>query len=151
MAITSDGRHAVSGSGDHTLKVWDLQTGQDRLTLQGHSEEVTAVAITPDGRHAVSGSWDHTLKVWDLQTGQDRLTLQGHSEEVTAVAITRDGRHAVSGSRDHTLKVWDLQTGEMIAAFGGDGAIRCVVAPEGGTIIAGDSLGRVHILRVVGF
>ena len=75
VAVTADGRLAVSASGDQTLKVWDLVTGQQRRTLGGHTDKVTAVAVTPDGRLAVSTSWDQTLKVWDLATGRELRTL----------------------------------------------------------------------------
>ncbi|MEI2418823.1 hypothetical protein V6O07_00990, partial [Arthrospira platensis SPKY2] len=46
VAITPDGKRAVSASGDKTLKLWDLETGTELATLTGHSDEVRAVAIT---------------------------------------------------------------------------------------------------------
>ena len=79
MAVTADGRRAVSASEDNTLKVWDLETGQELRTLAGHSDSVNGVAVTADGRRAVSASRDKTLKVWDLETGQELRTLAGHS------------------------------------------------------------------------
>jgi WD40 repeat protein len=69
VAVTPDGRHAVSGSYDHTVRVWDLSSGAPLHTLEGHADAVWAVAVTPDGRHAVSGSRDRTVRVWDLSTG----------------------------------------------------------------------------------
>ena len=68
VAVTPDGRRAVSASADKTLKVWDLETGAELRTLAGHSDRVNGVAVTPDGRRAVSASEDNTLKVWDLET-----------------------------------------------------------------------------------
>ncbi len=69
LAVTPDGKQAVSASDDQTLKVWDLVSGRELRTLTGHSNSVNAVAVTPDSKHAVSASSDHTLKVWDLETG----------------------------------------------------------------------------------
>jgi WD40 repeat protein len=89
------------------VKVWDGQTGQDLLTLQGHTGRVNSVAVSADGQRIVSGSWDKTVKVWDGQTGQDLLTLQGHTGPVTSVAFSADGRRIVSGGEDRTVKVWD--------------------------------------------
>ena len=41
---------------DNTLKVWDLESGRELRTLEGHSDCVNGVAVTPDGRRAVSAS-----------------------------------------------------------------------------------------------
>ena len=49
-------------------------------TLQGHTDNVWAVAVTPDGHHVVSGSADNMLRVWDLSTGETKTTLQGHTD-----------------------------------------------------------------------
>jgi WD40 repeat protein len=147
VVVTPDGRHVVSGSADHTLRVWDLATGQSKTTLQGHTN---AVVVTPDGRHVVSGSADHTLRVWDLVTGETKTTLQGHTSWVTAVVVTPDGRHVVSGSWDNTLRVWDLESGKELAAFTAESDLSsCAVASDGRTIVAGESLGRLHFLRLV--
>ncbi len=133
VAITPDGLRAVSGSKDDTLKVWDLETGQELKTLEGHSGGVNTVAITPDGLRAVSGSWDDTLKVWDLETGQELKTLEGHSGGVSTVAITPDGLRAVSGSWDDTLKVWDLETGQELKTLEGhsQGVNTLAITPDG--------------------
>ena len=79
MAVTADGKLAVSASEDNTLKVWDLETGRALRTLEGHSDSVSGVAVTADGKRAVSASGDKTLKVWDLETGRALRTLEGHS------------------------------------------------------------------------
>ena len=52
VAVTADGRLAVSASWDKTLKAWDLGTGQAVLTLEGHSGGVNGAAVTADGRLA---------------------------------------------------------------------------------------------------
>ena len=108
VAVTPDGKQAVSASGDKTLKVWDLETGRALHTLEGHSGYVHGVAVTPDGKRAVSASDDKTLKVWDLETSRALHTLEGHSGYVAGVAVTPDGKRAVSASWDNTRKVWDL-------------------------------------------
>ena len=70
VALSADGRRAVSASFDSTLKVWDLEKGQALRTLEGHSSGVKGVALSADGRRALSGSWDHALKVWDVDGGR---------------------------------------------------------------------------------
>jgi len=68
MVTTQNGKRIVSGSHDKTLKVLDAQTGQETLTLKGHSSDVKSVSFSPDGKRIVSGSGDETLKVWDISS-----------------------------------------------------------------------------------
>jgi WD40 repeat protein len=119
VALSADGHRAISASADGTLKVWDLDTGQELRTLVGHSNALYDVALSADGRRAVSASDRQTLKVWDLDTGQELRTLAGHSSSVHSVALTADGRRAVSASADSTLKVWDLDTGQELRTLAG--------------------------------
>ncbi|MDT9329044.1 MAG: WD40 repeat domain-containing protein, partial [Limnospira sp. PMC 1286.21] len=119
VAITPDGKQAVSASFDKTLKLWDLATGSQLATFTGHSGSVYAVAITPDGKQAVSASGDNTLKMWDFATRNLLATFRGHRGKVRAVAIAPDGKRAVSASSDNTLKLWDLATGSQLATFRG--------------------------------
>ena len=94
------------------MKVWDAATGQEILSLKGHTAAVTSVAFSPDGKRIVSGSRDKTVKVWDAATGQELLSLKGHTGEVSSVAFSPDGKRIVSGSEDQTVKVWDAATGQ---------------------------------------
>jgi hypothetical protein len=67
VAVTADGRRAVSASKDKTLKIWDLVSGIELGTLAGHSEAVWGVALTADGRTVISASEDKTVKVWNAR------------------------------------------------------------------------------------
>jgi WD40 repeat protein len=133
VAVTPDGKRAVSASTDNTLKVWDLDTGRALRTLEGHSASVHGVAVAADGKWAVSASWDNTLKVWDLDSGRALRTLEGHSSFVDGVAVAPDGKRAVSASYDKTLKVWDLESGRALRTLEGhSGNVNAVaVTPDG--------------------
>ncbi len=48
--------------------VWNAETGQEMLTLRGHSDDVMSVSFSPDGKQIVSGSRDDTVKVWDADS-----------------------------------------------------------------------------------
>lgn len=81
MAFSPDGRWALSGSGDNTLKLWEVATGREVRAFSGHTEEVWSVAISPDGRWALSGSGDKTLKLWDFSRGTRYRELEARLEE----------------------------------------------------------------------
>jgi hypothetical protein len=65
VAFSPDGRTALSGSNDKTLKLWDVATGKELRTFTGNPDAVSSLAISPDGRTALSGSL-RILKLWDL-------------------------------------------------------------------------------------
>src|SRR5262249_23692463 len=100
--------HALSGSVDGGVRLWNLGNGDRVQGFSGHTGWVHAVAVTGDGR-AVSASRDGALRVWDLGSGACTRTLRGHTDWVLGVAVTCDGR-AVSASDDRTLRVWDLHS-----------------------------------------
>ncbi len=137
VAIAPDGKTAISGSWDNTLKIWDTKTGNEIRTLTGHTNYVTAVAIAADGKTAISASEDCTLKIWDTETGRELKTLTGHTDWVRAVAIAADGKTAISAS-GHSMKIWDTETGTELRTFTGhtSGANAVAIAPDGKTAIS---------------
>ena len=112
LALSADGKRLFSGSGDNTIKVWDLEAGKETLTLRGHDSAVTSLALAADGKRLFSGSEDSTIKVWNLETGKEIRTLRGHTRAVRSLVLSGDGKRLFSGSGDNTIKVWDLETGK---------------------------------------
>jgi WD40 repeat protein len=143
MAVTPDGRHALSAShpvgrnnltASHaqTLMLWDRERGTELRTLAGHKGSVRAV-VAYDNQHAVSASDDGTLKLWDLERGTELHTLTGHQGPVQSVAVTPDDRRAVSGAWDGTLKLWDLEQGtELRTLAGHNGRVNAVAVTSNG-------------------
>jgi TolB-like protein len=119
IAVSHNGRQAISGSFDNTLKLWDVTSGRVIRTFLGHSDGVICVAFSPDGKQAISGSSDNTLKLWDVNTGTLIRTFSGHSMWVYSVAFSPDGKQVISGSSDNTLKLWDVASGRLIRTFSG--------------------------------
>jgi WD40 repeat protein len=145
VAVSADGRRAVSRRWDGTMRVWDLDTGTLLHTLTGNDGQVRSVAVSADGRRAVSGGADGTVRAWDLDTGTLLHTLTGH-DWVTAVAVSADGRCAVSGGWDGTVRVWDLGAGAAVRALTGhDGPVDSVAAgADGRRAVSGGKDGTVR-------
>ena len=108
--MTADGRRAVSASGDHTLKVWDLETGSALRTLEGHTRGVKGVAVTAGGRHAVSASEHQTLKVWDLETGTVVATFT--CEAAALCCAWASPRVIVAGDKAGQVHFLSLESGD---------------------------------------
>ncbi|NEP55127.1 MAG: WD40 repeat domain-containing protein, partial [Moorea sp. SIO3C2] len=148
VAITPDEKLVISASNDHTLKVWDLDSGTELFTLIGHTNRVNSVAIMPDGQQALSASSDGTLKIWDLKQGkllQDldsvgiptdkTLSWPGNlNEGITAAAVTPDGTKAICAlSEEKTLKIWDIERNRELHIIKGntDWTNAIAVTPDG--------------------
>src|SRR5215831_11753373 len=82
VAFSTDGKTLASGSGDNTIKLWDVTSGNELRTLKGHSDLITSEAFSADGKTLASGSWDRTIKLWDVTSGNELRTLKGHSSVV---------------------------------------------------------------------
>ncbi len=117
--LSADGRYALSGSEDTTLKLWDVERGNCLRTFEGHTLAISSVCLSADGRFALSGSRDNTLKLWDIERGNCLRTFERHTHAIKSVCLSADGRFALSGSRDNTLKLWDVECGYCLRTFGG--------------------------------
>ncbi|HYG83086.1 MAG TPA: protein kinase, partial [Pyrinomonadaceae bacterium] len=117
--LSEDARHALTGSDDGRVRLYDLKGRRRRRTFAGHNGPVTAVCLSEDGRSVLSGSEDATVRLWDVASGRCLKTFSGHQDCVTSVRISRDARYALSGSRDGALRLWDAKTGCCVRVYAG--------------------------------
>jgi WD40 repeat protein/uncharacterized caspase-like protein len=174
VAFSADGRLLASGSGDDTVRVWDLgdRTGNwsraDDGTLdvpcqvlKGHEDNVNGLTFVPraDGREALaSGSDDTTIRLWRRdRTGRwaSQDVLRGHADEVIAVAASPDGRYLASAAHDRTVRLWDARDGRFLRVLGEIGGTRRFSAeiaftPDGRALVAAASSvwSGSHVWRV---
>ncbi|MEO0407857.1 MAG: WD40 repeat domain-containing serine/threonine-protein kinase [Cyanobacteria bacterium P01_A01_bin.135] len=118
VAVSSDGRWAISGSGDRTAKVWNLKTGALQHTLTGHTSWVRAVTASPNAPLVATASNDKLVRVWDIETGRCHHTLQGHGDWVRS-AIFLSQRRLASAGQDKAILLWDLPTNAISATLEG--------------------------------
>ncbi len=143
VAVSADGRIALSGGADGTLRVWDVASGACVHTLAGDPP----LAVSADGRIAIFAGSDTTLRVWDLTAGTSLHTLTGHSSSLNSVAVSADGRIAVSGSYGKSVRVWDLASGVCLHTLTGHtGRVRSVaVSADGRIAVSGSSDTTVRV------
>ncbi len=119
VAFSPDGKMALSGSADTTLKLWDIATGDVIRTFTGQeNSRANCVAFSRDGKTALSGGQSF-LNRWNVATGQEVGAFPVRANDVASIVISPDGVTALSGDWDNELTLWDIATGDGIRRFPG--------------------------------
>ncbi len=123
VAVTANGHRAVSGSYDRTLRLWNVDTGEEIKHLNGHTSQIWCVAISEDGRYAASGASNYektasggkhvrdAVRLWDLSHGQQIASYHfpvANEAWVRCVRFSPDNRYLYGSSDDGMICRWPL-------------------------------------------
>ncbi|PON24032.1 hypothetical protein TGAM01_v207043 [Trichoderma gamsii] len=115
----------LTGSGDKSIKLWNLADYTCIRTFEGHSNSVLKVAwlnMTSRSEQSkglvqfASAGGDGLVKIWNANSGEAECTLDNHEDRVWALAVHPDTNAVVSGSGDSTVTFWKDTTSETQAA-----------------------------------
>ena len=104
-------RQILTGSGDGTCALWDVESGQLLQSFQAHAADVMALDLAPSdmGDTFVSGGCDRAVLVWDMRTGQAVQAFDTHDSDVNSVRYHPSGDSLVTGSDDSCCRLFDLR------------------------------------------
>jgi len=115
LAIDDD--NLVTGAYDKTVKVWNIHTGQFKLTFEDIISGVTSVIIHDTKVVTTSAPDRNTAKIWDIYSGKLLHMFKGHTNTISSVAISAD--KVITGSADNTAKIWDIHNGQLLHTLPG--------------------------------
>lgn len=151
IAVSADGRYALSSSEDATVRLWDVLTTECLQTLPYAGWPYpNLLGLSADASCAVLGFeylFDGaTLKLWDVKAGQPLRDFEmpmtyERAEPIYSISMSPDGKYVVSGGEAGSIKLWDVGTGKSVRTFDGLwGYVRFVqFSPDGTRLFAANS------------
>ncbi|XP_068104481.1 U3 small nucleolar RNA-associated protein 15 homolog [Hyperolius riggenbachi] len=127
----------VTGSYDHTVKLFDARTETSVMTME-HEQPVESVLLFPSGGLLVSAGGRY-VKVWDLlKGGQLLVSLRNHHKTVTALCLSSSGQRLLSGSLDRHVKIYSTMNYKVVHSFDYAASILSLaLAPDDEMIVVG--------------
>ncbi|KAJ5742823.1 Pre-mRNA-splicing factor prp46 [Penicillium manginii] len=119
LAVEPNNQWFASGAGDRTIKIWNMATGNLRLTLTGHISTVRGLAVSPRHPYLFSCGEDKMVKCWDLETNKVIRHYHGHLSGVYTLALHPNLDLLVTGGRDGVCRVWDMRTRSNVHVLAG--------------------------------
>jgi WD40 repeat protein len=155
-----DGREVVTAATDGKVRVYDLATFQEKMTLDAGEANVLNAAFSPDETRIVAAYSSGTARVWDASSGLPLALLVGHASSARSARFNADSNEVVTAGDDGTIRVWQAQPRELRTAFpssfsGGSPNLPNPVyaakySPEGGRILTVDSSGAAYVFTAGG-
>ncbi|KAF7303159.1 U3 small nucleolar RNA-associated protein [Mycena kentingensis (nom. inval.)] len=106
-------RVLATGSGDKTVRLWNLDDFTCVKTFEGHTNSVLRVDFLTAGMQLVSSGSDGLVKVWNVREEECAATLDNHQDKVWALTVSQDERTIVSAAADSVVTFWQDCTEEQ--------------------------------------
>ncbi len=139
VAVSHDGRFALSAGYDGTVRYWDLATGHEIRSIAAHDKGARYVVFSDDDKQALSCGEDKRACLWDLATGQLVKEFTGHNDTVWIALFTPDGKGVVTGAgnKDNNARLFDRETGQVLKTFKGHtkAVNSLAVSPDGKRLV----------------
>lgn len=147
LAVSGDGRLAVSGHQSGAVMVWDLMLLEMRHVLTGHQWPANAVAVLDDSSLVASGDIDGVIRTWDLQTGKLLRMWKGHERGIYGARFLPGEHQLITASGDGLLKQWNVDTGQLVRSFSGHaGTVYSVaISADGKRMLSGSLDGTARL------
>lgn len=136
LAISPDGKRAISGSFDTSAIRWSLERNVAEQVMRFHDDAVNAVVYLKDGRIVTAGADAH-IAIWTPGKPEPDRVLDGHRGPIVTLSVSPDGETLASGSWDHTIRLWPLKGGAVRVLEGHTQNVNGVAfAPDGNTLVS---------------
>lgn len=119
IAVEPGNKWFATGAGDRMIKIWDLASGELKLSLTGHISPVRGIAVSARHPYLFSAGEDKVVKCWDLETNRVIRQYRGHLSGIYSLALHPTLDIVVTGGRDATARVWDMRTRTAIHTLTG--------------------------------
>ncbi|CBQ70926.1 related to PRP46-member of the spliceosome [Sporisorium reilianum SRZ2] len=110
VAVEPGNKWFATGAGDRMIKIWDLASGELKLSLTGHISTVRGIAVSARHPYLFSAGEDRVVKCWDLETNTVIRQYRGHLSGIYSLALHPTLDVVVTGGRDASVRVWDMRT-----------------------------------------
>jgi cytochrome c len=135
VAVSGDGRIAMTGSFDQSAILWSLADGAAQGVLRFHQGAVNAV-VSVAGIGFATGAEDGRIALWRGKATEPVQVIEGHKGPVAALAVSPDGRRIASASWDETVRVTPLGEGGARVLQGHKGPVNGVAFLRSGEIVS---------------